>query len=56
MKMNMWTCNKIYENAQTAILQKWWWNAKKPHHQETQEFSLRLKYKLCDCDHIKKMV
>ncbi len=29
---------------------------KKSHHHETQEFSLELKYKLCDYDYIKIMV
>jgi hypothetical protein len=29
---------------------------KNPHHEETQEFSLGLKYKLCDRDYIKRMV
>jgi hypothetical protein len=29
---------------------------KKSHHHETQEFSLELKYKLCDYDYIRIMV
>jgi hypothetical protein len=43
--MFKWSCYKKGDKMQ-----------KQSHHQETQEFSLGLKYKLCDCDSIKRMV
>lgn len=46
----------MYKNVQVIMLQKGDKMQKQSHHQKTQEFSLRLKYKLCDCDSIKRMV
>jgi hypothetical protein len=45
IKMFKWSCYKKGDKIQ-----------KQSHHQETQEFSLGLKYKLCVCDSIKRMV
>ncbi len=45
IQMFKWPCYKNGSDMQ-----------KKSHHHETQEFSLELKYKLCDYDYIRIMV
>lgn len=46
----------MYENSPNITLQNGVESIKKIHHKKIQDFSFKLRYKLCDCDCIKRMV